>query len=228
MTQCFAIAERIHIAMSRQSAESDLAAIAQLRPGECVQIRPETHAVLSLALSIAEDTHGLFDPVAPGSASREADWRDVSVSHDGLACVRRALHLSLDGIAKGWAADQLCAFLRDEGAREAIIDAGGDLALACETPQAIGVRDPRRPHVMARTLQLAVGGVASSGGYGGISELWNGVDPLRSWPRAVTVAAPSCAVADALTKVAALDPEATDILARWSATAFTMHAEHAA
>jgi thiamine biosynthesis lipoprotein len=218
--RAFAEAARIHAAMSRQDGRSDVAAIRCLRPGESVDVRPETREVLKLALDIAEDSDGAFDPVAPGAAGREAFWRDVVLASDGRVSVRRSLEISLDGIAKGFAADRLCAVLREAGDVDAIVDAGGDLALSCCKPERIGVRDPGRPGRMAREVLLAKGGVASSGAYGGVSELW-AREGRRVWPGGVTVTAPCCAVADAMTKIAALDPHAP-FLARWGANAISL------
>lgn len=202
--------------MSRQSAESDLAAIRRLRPGQRLRVRPETSAVLSRALEIAEQTGGRFDPVVPEDV-RRATWRDVRLAPGGEVSVRVALGLSLDGIAKGFAADRICERLRQRGASDVIVDAGGDLALDCQTPQRVGIRDPRAPGDIARVVEIAWGGIASSGAYGGISELWRGAGPAAAWPRAVTVVAPDCATADALTKVAALDG-AGALLARFGAS----------
>jgi len=215
LSGAFALAAGFHDAMSRQSPESDLAAIRRLGPGERLRVRPETSAVLARALEIAEETAGRFDPVMPGEV-RRATWRDVVLAPGGEVSVRTALSLSLDGIAKGFAADRVCERLRESGASDVVVDAGGDLALDCRTPQRVGIRDPRAPGAIARVVELARGGVASSGAYGGISDFWRGAGPAAVWPRAVTVLAPDCATADALTKVAALDPGGA-LLARFGA-----------
>jgi thiamine biosynthesis lipoprotein len=215
LSDAFALAARFHDAMSRQSEESDLAAIRRLRPGRRLRVRPETSAVLARALEIAEQTRGRFDPVMPESV-RRATWRDVDLAPGGEVSVRVPLALSLDGIAKGFAADRVCERLRQRGASDVIVDAGGDLALDCRTPQPVGIRDPRAPGALARVVEIARGGIASSGAYGGISDLWRGAGPAAAWPRAVTVIAPDCATADALTKVAALD-EGGALLARFGA-----------
>jgi len=216
LSDAFALAARFHDAMSRQSAQSDLAAIRRLRPGERLRVRPETSSVLRRALEIAEQTGGRFDPVMP-EGRRGATWRDLDLAPGGEFSVRVPLALSLDGIAKGFAADRICERLRDRGASDVVVDGGGDLALDCRTPQRVGIRDPRAPGVVARVVEVARGGVASSGAYGGISELWRRAGPPAAWPRAVTVIAPDCATADALTKVAALDGGGA-LLARFGAS----------
>lgn len=220
MRRAFDLAARFHAAMSRQEETSDVAAIARLRPGERAMVRVQTREVLRLALDIAEDSDGAFDPVMPDSHARGATWRDVVLEADGGISVRRALRVSLDGVAKGFAAERLCAILSEGGAADAIVDAGGDLALSCRATERVGLRDPACPGRMAKEIALARGGVASSGAYGGVSELWDR-EGRRDWPGAVAVVAPSAAVADAMTKVAARDPNAP-VLARWNAKPILM------
>lgn len=220
----FALAQRLHDLMSRQSPVSDVSAIARLQPGERLKLAPETAAVLRLALRLAEKTAGAFDPVFPGA---DADWRALHLDTDDCVRVDRPLSISLDGIAKGYAADQLCDLMIAAGVDEAIVDAGGDLALHCLTPQSIGLRDPRKPGRMAAQVEIARGGVASSGGYGGISELWRTRGKAEAWPCAVSITAPSCAIADALTKAIAARPALADDLPRWNAAAYVFKTDGA-
>lgn len=214
LSRAFAMAKDFQAAMNRHEETSDLTALGRARPGEWVQLRPQTREVLDLALHIAEDSGGLFDPVA-ASGIRQADWRDVIVKPDGRAGVRRPLSLSLDGIAKGFAADEICAFLKGEGAREAIVDGGGDLAFDCEKVKIVRIRHPHAPWLSGKSVRVRQGAIASSGPYGGMSQLWSPA-AQRKWNWSVTVTAKSCAVADAMTKIAALDP-ASPVLARWDA-----------
>lgn len=225
LSGAFKLAEKFHRAMSWQDEGSDVSAIGRLRPGEWLELHAETFDVLRLALDIAEDSDGVFDPVVPAAHGREAGWRDL-ILRAGRVAVRQELQVSLDGIAKGYAADCLCGALKDAGAEDVVVDAGGDLALDCSLPKRVGIRKPDRPSHVARTLLLAKGGVASSGNYGGISELWSPARARGEWPMAVTVVAPSCAIADAMTKVAAIEPHAP-VLSRWSARALPVQQEAA-
>jgi len=213
----FALAQRLHDLMSRQSPDSEVSAIARLRPGETFKLAPETAAVLRLALQMAQDTDGAFDPVTPNGS---ADWRCLHLNAEDVIAVTQPLSISLDGIAKGHAADAICALMIAMGASEAIVDAGGDLALHCLSPQSVGLRDPLNPRKIAHEVRIARGGVASSGAYGGMSELWRARDKREAWPCAISVTAPSCAVADALTKAIAARPALMDDLPRWNAAAY--------
>ena len=103
-----------------------------------------------------------------------------------------------------------------------LVDLGGDLALAGETPERgpwrIAVADPRRPGTTAGTLLLHGGGVATSGRdvrrFGPGGSLHHLIDPAtgepaRPGPLTVTVVAPDAAEAEAhATALAILDAEA--------------------
>ena len=69
--KAFAYAQRIHDLMSRQSPDSDVAKINDLRAGEHADVAPETAEVIRLAMGLAEETDGAFDPINP---SCRTDW----------------------------------------------------------------------------------------------------------------------------------------------------------
>lgn len=217
INEAFALAQRLHGLLGRQSETGDLAALARLDVGERAAVCAETREVLGLALRLARESGGLFDPVTPDNGRRRANWRDIEILADGSVRVRRRLRLSFDGIAKGYAADRLCAALKSAGALDVVVDAGGDLALDCRQPVEVSVRDPASPRRAARTLKMRRGGIATSAGYGGISELWRVSGAAAPWRGGASVVAECCAVADALTKVVALRP-ALD-LSPWNARA---------
>ncbi len=75
------------------------------------------------------------------------------------------------GLVKGWAVEQafvgLVGRLRQFGAHDAVINAGGDIAVHCtrtDTPAGrIAIVDPRDRSSLLRTLELRTGAVATSG-----------------------------------------------------------------
>lgn len=97
---------------------------------------------------------------APASHGR---WREIAVDDDAATITRPAgVRLDLGGTAKGRAADRALRFLA--GARHAIVDCGGDLALGGTSgrPHAVLVDHPRTGETVA-TLRVTQGGVATSG-----------------------------------------------------------------
>lgn len=81
------------------------------------------------------------------------------------------LRFNPTGLVKGWAVQQaferLAARLRRFGAHDLMINAGGDIAVACtrtDTPDwVIAIEDPRDRSRMLRSLHLRTGAVATSG-----------------------------------------------------------------
>ena len=168
------------------------------------------------------------------SASASANLRlDLDDGAMPRVTVLQPVWLDLGGIAKGAAVDAALEAIRSTGVEAALVNAGGDLA-AFGTEQAIGVRGPGG--ILVAAGQLTDGAVATSGPFGG--EVVATDDRVRSsglvlrrgarchWPdRTITVVAPCCLIADALTKiVAAMGPAASPLLARHGAEAFTVDA----
>jgi FAD:protein FMN transferase len=107
------------------------------------------------------------------------------------------------GLVKGWAVQRTCEFLRGAlPAHDVLVDAGGDVALACnrvDTPAwRVGVEDPRDRSRILATLELRAGGVATSGSAARGAHV---LDPRTGEPGgagllAVTVVAPDLVTAD--------------------------------
>jgi thiamine biosynthesis lipoprotein len=120
--------------------------------------------------------------------------------------------------------------LQRAGIGSACVNAGGDLRAYGEYGFQVAIRDPRQPGRAARHTRLRNQAMASSGSYFSqkafaereVSALIDGRDgrPLTG-PLSATVSAPSCMLADALTKVvlASADPQ-HPALRQFGASAF--------
>ncbi|MCH8178828.1 MAG: FAD:protein FMN transferase [Proteobacteria bacterium] len=186
---------RAHRLMSVQDEGSDLSRAHAAAVGLPVAIHPWTAEVLRLSLDLQSRSDGLFD-VARGSGR----WAVRSLQGEaGHALVRldAGTRLDLGGIAKGWAVDQAVRAAQAAGAAAVWVNAGGDLRAEGVTVP-VRLRDEREGG--AHTwLQLSDGAIATSDFTPGArSEL---AGTLRA--AHVSVAAPDCAWADALTKVLA-------------------------
>ena len=154
--------------------------------------------------------------------------------------IEQAVWIDLGGVAKGVAVDAAVQALRAAGAPAGLVNAGGDLRVFGEHARRVVLRHPRCPQQFISAALLSEGAVATSAGYfergpdgdGGVSPINEIndhpalVDPQR-WqqgaaslpahaavPASVSVFAPSCAVADGLTKVLALATAASAPLLR--------------
>lgn len=213
--------------MSAHSPASDVARINRARAGERIVVDSWTWAVLRHARRVSEATRGLFDcSVAPrlqagGFLPRlenesvpdpQAGYRDLELLSGNALRLRRPLHVTLDGIAKGFAVDRAVDALRGCGIRSGAVNAGGDLRLFGPQPEPVHARDPLSPGRLVRLGIFSEVAVATSAAYFA-EEASAYVDPRRlsdCRPRtSATVIARDCMTADALTKAVLLDAAAS-------------------
>jgi FAD:protein FMN transferase len=159
--------------------------------GRPVKVSPETLTLLALAVLGWQATGGRFDPTVldaleaagydrsfdqlPADRHRTADNRPALGPAPGLAAIRIdteagtvtlpvGTRVDPGGIAKGYAADLLCADLRAGGAVGACVNIGGDLRVSGTSPRggpwAVAVPHPHGGE--AATLELSDGAAATS------------------------------------------------------------------
>ena len=214
---------RIHAKMSKHDPDSDLARIARHAHRHAVDVDPETFAVLELALALWRQSGGVFDVTVARGAAR-GQLNALRLHRDFRVRAKVPISLDLGGIAKGHAVDKAVAALRAAGATAGHVNAGGDLRVFGASRWApVHVRDPAAPRHAVPLFDVRDFSVATSGDYFESAPTLN--EPrsrrARRFGGSVTVAAPTCAIADALTKIVALDPaQAPSILARHAAHAF--------
>jgi len=237
----FAAVTHVHRVMSAHDEESDLARIARDAHRRTVTVDVETHAVLELALALFRESGGAFDVTIAPLPARHG-LLPASAAGRGARCARMdALHLTpglgvrastpvaldLGGIAKGHAVDRAVDALRAAGARSGLVNAGGDLRVfGAADWMPVRVRHPAVPAQFLQLFDVRDAAVATSADY--FREARRGlVDPrtqsLRPFPGSLSVIAPTCALADALTKIVALRPaDCAAMLARHGAHAFVL------
>jgi thiamine biosynthesis lipoprotein len=158
-------------------------------------------------------------------ARRRVDYTRLVIEADGRVSLPEGFGLDLGGIAKGAVVDLLADHLSGLGYGDFLIDAGGDILVSGlkqgRKPWRIAIRHPRDSQAMLGVLELGQGGgriaVVTSGDYERFFEK-NGeryhhiLDPRTGYPArqlvSVTVIAPACTLADALSTAAfVLGPE---------------------
>lgn len=240
----FAQVSVVHRCMSFHRGDSDLSRLHAAPPGTVVRVDPRTRAVLEAALALAEASAGRFDPSvaaqlvewkllprphSPFTPDPHADWRAIELVGDGSVRLRRPLWLDLGGIAKGYAVDRALEILIAAGASQACVNAGGDLRVAGARAERIRLRHGVDGNCV-EALELRDAAVASSAGRPRrrrIRGRWHGPhvrgedrDPAPT-QRSVSVVAPCCMIADALTKLVLADAGTATrrLLARFGAQA---------
>jgi thiamine biosynthesis lipoprotein len=238
----FAAIAHVHRKMSPHDPASDLARIARSAHRRAVRVDPATYAVLELAQALAREACAAFDvTVAPalvrsGVLPRRAAGRGARGGRMQALRLKPCLQvasdapvaLDLGGIAKGYAVDRAVAALRALGAHRGLVNAGGDLrAFGSEHWMPIQVRHPQHPGLALRLFDVQDAAVATSADY--FRQPRRVLIPRRGrarpFPGSITVIAPTCMLADALTKIVGLQPvRATAVLARYGAHAFRLDA----
>jgi FAD:protein FMN transferase len=230
--------------MSFHDDESDVSRLNREASCGPVIVHPWTLEVLATALELHRRSGGVFDvAVAPvlqdlGLLPRHAN--EVSVRSTGIgepfvilsdgrvAFHDRGVRIDLGGIAKGCAVDRAVAALRERGIAQGIVNAGGDLAVFGPLPEVIHIRDPRDPTRAMCVVDVANAALATSGGRfdpmaADAPTASAVIDPRTAVPAILlgaTVRAPSCMLADALTKVVmAMGETSAPLLASYGASA---------
>jgi len=239
--RAFARIAAIHAAMSFHEASSDLRALARARVGDTLPLHADTCAVLRLALAFEAQSGGAFNACCAAALVRRSLLPAPDDAPAPQACtlaeaiellpddhvhVLRPAWIDLGGIAKGYAVDAAVEELQRAGVHEGIVNAGGDLRAfgACRTT--VHLRDPRSPTVTSPVAELQDMACATSA--------WSLMTPESkaahivgslgdNAPMSVTVFAPSCAAADALTKIVWLRRDAAaDLLRAYGARALVL------
>ena len=213
----FATVRELQACLSRFEPDSDLARFHALRSGESMPVRAPSRHVLAAARELQDASDGAFD-ISLGTAPD--GWR---CDGDRLHKLSDAVLIDLGGIGKGHAVDRAVEALIANGCASGWANAGGDLRAFGDAELPIRLRDEAsggtRPFASLRDGAFATSQYARQSR----SQLapharHTGRRPVRAH---VSVAAPLCLWADALTKVIAISGDtAHPLLARFGAQAW--------
>ncbi len=170
LDRAFARIAEIDARMGPDRAGSELDPIAAAAGKSAVKVTPDVFKVIQASLEYSRLMGGAFDvSVGPlvklwgiglGGAGRVPPQQEIEraralvdyrrIELDAAASTVRlrdpGMSLDLGGIAKGYAADEVAAILRDGGVKSAIIDLGGNILVIGSRPAGgkwrIGIQDP--------------------------------------------------------------------------------------
>jgi FAD:protein FMN transferase len=248
----FEAVAKVHRLMSFHDADSDVSRLNREARVKPVAVHAWTFAVLESAVELHRRSNGIFDiAVAPvlQALGLLPDTREQPVAASG-ARVFDAIELlgghavrfhgaeigiDLGGIAKGFAVDRALDVLSSFGIESAIVNAGGDLAAFGVESHAVHIRHPRNPAQLVCSVGIRNEALASSARrfdpfHGADTAETAVIDPAtRRVPETVdgvSVRAPSCMIADALTKIVMIaGTEASDLLDHYRASALMISAD---
>ena len=246
----FAAIEKVESLLSSHLPTSDVSRLNQRAALAPIPIDRMTLKATRLALAMSRASHGLFDITVashlvrrgllphPGSAVEPADvasWRDIVIG-EGTIAFRRPLWIDFGGIGKGVAVDEAIRAMQLPASASGYVNAGGDIRVAGHRSTVVLLdvrrssdRDAVAPAQAA--IELCSGAIASSDPHpcaraagtpsSGVLVMPAHCGRPRLPDAFVSVAAPSCAIADALTKVVQAAGEASSsILSRFRARSY--------
>ena len=231
LEDCFERIRTYESLFSRTKTDSDIGRL-NTAEGETVTVSADTVSLLQRGLYFSELTGGAFDvTIAPVSAlwnfsaekpavpaQEDLTTAAAAVGYAGLSVMEGSARLAspemavdLGGIAKGYIADRLAAYLREAGVGSALLDLGGNIYALGQKEGAdwtVGIRDPDDPGGLAATLSVSDCAVITSGSYERCFER-DGVryhhilDPATGWPvqnglASATIVSKEAAMGDAL------------------------------
>ncbi len=242
--KAFAEIKRIEKMMSEWEKGSELAQINRNAGRKAVKVSQEMLEIITKSVQFSRISRGAFDiswaalaelwdfnrekPVVPqkekvAESVKLIDYQKIAVDREISTVFLRVegMRIGLGGIAKGYAVDRAIQALQQEGIKDAIVNAGGDLRVIGKKdgqPWRVGVQDPRERGKILGVLEITDTSLASSGDYeryfikDGI-RYHHLLNPKTGFPaqgcRSVTVICSSALRADALsTAVFVLGPAA--------------------
>lgn len=144
-------------------------------------------------------------------------WDRVDWNGAAIRLPQPGMQLDFGGFGKEYAVDRAASVLLDLGAASGIVNLGGDLRVLGPRPEGspwrVAVAHPRRAGAVVASLPITAGALATSGDYERFLEVdgrryCHLLHPRTGWPvahrQAVSVLAPACLAAGALTTVAML------------------------
>jgi thiamine biosynthesis lipoprotein len=231
--------------MSAHDPHSDVRQITRFAHRRAVQVDARTYEVLTLADELAKLSGDRFAVTVAPALARLGLLPAGAAPHvdsgplryrlvlEGAGRVRATGPVAIDlgGIAKGYAVDRAVAALRARGVTRGIVNAGGDLCAWTDDPDDWTPIRVRRPDAPTRTIVLCTlhnVAAATSASYFQPYGQPAIVNPRSGrsaqLPGSITVIAPTCALADALTKLVALAPrESPRWLQHYSASALRLN-----
>lgn len=234
----FSEIHRIESLMSFHNPDSELSYVNREAYKHPCPISRDMEEVLITALNLSKKTNGVYDvSIAPSlvrngllpdhfpAADEQANWQDVSIV-DGSISFRRKVLLDLGGIAKGYAVDRALCLMENQ-VENITVNAGGDLRMKEWSGESVGIKASNSKGLKSIvSVPMHQAAVATSANYymdGNASSIFH---PLTKQPvkdkRSISVFAPSCMLADALTKVASLDISLMPVINSYKAKAVSL------
>lgn len=229
--RCWRRLKEIHASMNSYSSDGDVARIND-SGFYGVQVRSDVYKLLDSSLKFSRLTGGAFDvTVSPlvavwknaaengqlpledtvQIAKNKVGYTFIQLERDNTVFLKKkGMKIDLGAIAKGYAVDEVARILEQNGVKNFLIDAGGDIYCRGlydgKTNWTVGVQDPTKENTVVGVLKIKDAAVTTSGDYErfytiGSKKFSHIIDPNTGYPQetviSVTVIAAKAFQADA-------------------------------
>ena len=179
--------------MSTYQVDSEISHFNRLPSNSCQTISRDFAQVVSLALTISHQSEGYFNPLLNPLVARWGfDSQDKPVTFpssdeldrllelaaldalsldltDTKLCKSKPVQINLSAIAKGYTVDQIARLLMQMGAKDFLVDIGGEVRVlghnARQQPWRLAIETPDRSSSIQEVVQLSEHAIATSGDY---------------------------------------------------------------
>lgn len=148
LDECFKKIKRLETVLSANDADSELSFVNQTAAEKPVTVSPELLYLIQTAKHCAQITDGAFEPAigrlvklwnigfehervpAPSeieNALYDVSYKNIVITGNTVFFENKNIQLDLGGIAKGYIADCIVAFLKEKNIQSAIINLGGNV-----------------------------------------------------------------------------------------------------
>lgn len=188
----FTLIDEIENKMSSHVDNSEINKINRFAGQKAVKVSSDTYYIIKRALDYAQLSAGAFDPtIGPlvqlwGIGTKEeqvphkekitkklavVDYKRVKLMKENKVLLPKAgMRLDVGGIAKGYAADRVIAYLKEKGVKSAYVDIGGNVSVLGTKENndqwTIGIQDPKKERgELLAALEVKNKTIVSSGNY---------------------------------------------------------------
>ena len=146
------------------SKTSELTLLNEQAGTKNIRISPLLYRLLSLTKALENKTKNIFRADFEGISQKPAGHHGYSVGPYPYVSLEKDTVLNLGGIAKGFIVDQTFAYLKRQGAKNILVEAGGDIRCqSIERPWKIGLVKPLDKNSMFGIIELFSGALVTSG-----------------------------------------------------------------